>query len=402
VYTAANTVGDFLNEQNVVVNSYDSLTPASNTPITTGMQINIARGFEVTISLDGGTGGTAQKMSPQGTLGQFVTYYEKLTGDDYALAPDEDASQTVTPGETITLESVVYKTATATASVPFNTQTTYTDEMNAGTEEILINGVNGVETTVTRVEFIGGVASGTQLLSDTVTTPPVAEVVLDGTATAVPAPVPALTPDLATPVPTTTPAPAATDSTTAAADSSVTPAATTAPASAPTPAATMAPTPAPTMTPAPTAAPASTSKPASPKAPSSGNKPSSAKPTKAAAPAAKPAVTTEADILSSLKYKEVLTMSATAYTCDYQSTGKSSDDPGFGRTASGLKAAYGVVAVDPSVIPLGAKLYIKGYGYAVAGDTGSAIKGMRIDLFLNTEWAYSQFGRQTIKVYVLS
>ncbi len=53
------------------------------------------------------------------------------------------------------------------------------------------------------------------------------------------------------------------------------------------------------------------------------------------------------------------------------------------RTASGLRSRFGVVAVDPRVIPLGTRLYIDGYGYAVAGDTGGAIKGDRIDLCIS-------------------
>lgn len=49
-------------------------------------------------------------------------------------------------------------------------------------------------------------------------------------------------------------------------------------------------------------------------------------------------------------------------------------------TATGLKAGYGVIAVDPNVIPLGTKVYVPGYGEAIAGDTGGAIKGAVIDL----------------------
>ena len=70
-------------------------------------------------------------------------------------------------------------------------------------------------------------------------------------------------------------------------------------------------------------------------------------------------------------------MEATAYTDDVESQGK-----WVGQTASGMKPQVGVVAVDPKVIPLGTKLYVEGYGEAIAGDTGGAIKGMRIDVFL--------------------
>lgn len=70
-------------------------------------------------------------------------------------------------------------------------------------------------------------------------------------------------------------------------------------------------------------------------------------------------------------------------------------------TALGLRAGYGVVAVDPTIIPLGSRLYVEGYGYAIAGDTGSAIKGMRIDLGFNTIGEAIRFGRRPVRVYVV-
>lgn len=51
-----------------------------------------------------------------------------------------------------------------------------------------------------------------------------------------------------------------------------------------------------------------------------------------------------------------------------------------GTTATGMKTGFGVIAVDPTIIPLGTKVYVPGYGFAVAGDTGGAIKGYTIDL----------------------
>ena len=72
-----------------------------------------------------------------------------------------------------------------------------------------------------------------------------------------------------------------------------------------------------------------------------------------------------------------------------------------GITALGLPAGHGIVAVDPRFIPLGTKLYVPGYGRAVAGDTGGAIKGRRIDLGFSSLAAARAFGRRTIMVYVL-
>jgi 3D (Asp-Asp-Asp) domain-containing protein len=73
-----------------------------------------------------------------------------------------------------------------------------------------------------------------------------------------------------------------------------------------------------------------------------------------------------------------------------------------GTTSIGLRAGYGVVAVDPELIPLRSVLYIEGYGRAIAGDVGSAIKGRRIDLgFEKAREAY-RFGRRVVRVYILS
>lgn len=70
-------------------------------------------------------------------------------------------------------------------------------------------------------------------------------------------------------------------------------------------------------------------------------------------------------------------------------------------TSVGLKSGYGIVAVDPSVIPYFTPLYIEGYGYAIAGDTGGAIKGDRIDLFFYSWEETRVFGRRMVKVWIL-
>jgi 3D (Asp-Asp-Asp) domain-containing protein len=88
-----------------------------------------------------------------------------------------------------------------------------------------------------------------------------------------------------------------------------------------------------------------------------------------------------------------ISMVATAYTANCYGCS--------GVTASGQRAGHGIVAVDPSVIPLGSHLYIPGYGHATAGDTGGAIHGNRIDLGFNSDADAMQFGRRSVTVYVL-
>ncbi|MGN1031167.1 MAG: 3D domain-containing protein, partial [Butyricicoccaceae bacterium] len=87
-------------------------------------------------------------------------------------------------------------------------------------------------------------------------------------------------------------------------------------------------------------------------------------------------------------YKWKKTFEATAYT-------------GGGTTASGLAAKVGRIAVDPRVIPLGSQLYVSGYGYCVAADTGGAIKGNIVDLYFNTYSECVNFGRKNVTVYLV-
>ncbi|HYM15629.1 MAG TPA: ubiquitin-like domain-containing protein [Dehalococcoidia bacterium] len=84
------------------------------------------------------------------------------------------------------------------------------------------------------------------------------------------------------------------------------------------------------------------------------------------------------DAPGSLQVARTLNVYATWYNA--ASSGRSSSDPAYGHTATGAIVTYGIVAVDPTVIPLGTKMFIPGYGYAVAADTGGAVKGYIIDL----------------------
>ena len=71
-----------------------------------------------------------------------------------------------------------------------------------------------------------------------------------------------------------------------------------------------------------------------------------------------------------------------------------------GRTATGVRTTFGVVAVDPSVIPLGTRLMIPGYGEAIAADTGGAIQGNVIDLWFPSTAEALRWGRRTVTITI--
>ncbi|MDO8586638.1 MAG: 3D domain-containing protein [Armatimonadota bacterium] len=95
--------------------------------------------------------------------------------------------------------------------------------------------------------------------------------------------------------------------------------------------------------------------------------------------------------------RRVLSMHATGYDPGPRSCGPRAS----GYTATGMKAGYGVAAVDPRYIPLGTRLYVEGYGFAIAGDVGRAIKGHRIDLGFDTYYTAKRFGRKHVTVHIL-
>ena len=90
----------------------------------------------------------------------------------------------------------------------------------------------------------------------------------------------------------------------------------------------------------------------------------------------------------SLEKGQRLTVSATCYCLT-------------GSTASGLPVGPGIIASDPSVIPLGTRVYVPGYGNAVAADTGSAVKGLTIDLWVASCKKAAAYGRQTLTITIL-
>lgn len=95
--------------------------------------------------------------------------------------------------------------------------------------------------------------------------------------------------------------------------------------------------------------------------------------------------------------KKTIKMSATAYTASCKGCS------GITKTGLNLRKnpSLKVIAVDPKIIPLGSKVWVEGYGIAVAGDIGSAIKGKKIDLFMSKKSTAKNWGRKTVTVKIL-
>ncbi|AXN37111.1 peptidoglycan-binding protein [Peribacillus butanolivorans] len=123
-----------------------------------------------------------------------------------------------------------------------------------------------------------------------------------------------------------------------------------------------------------------------------------AKPAAPAEKAEKEKTVSNSESTNQTGIEKEITVRATAYTADCQGCS--------GTTATGidLKANPNtkVISVDPSVIPLGSKVYVEGYGYATAADTGSAIKGNKVDIFIPNEQDAINWGVKNVKLQILN
>ncbi|MFF2289855.1 LysM peptidoglycan-binding domain-containing protein [Peribacillus butanolivorans] len=138
------------------------------------------------------------------------------------------------------------------------------------------------------------------------------------------------------------------------------------------------------------AAPAEQAKPAAPA--------EQAKPAAPAEKAEKEKTVSNSESTNQSGIEKEITVRATAYTADCQGCS--------GTTATGIDLKANpdakVISVDPSVIPLGSKVYVEGYGYATAADTGSAIKGNKVDIFIPNEQDAINWGVKNVKLQILN
>ena len=103
--------------------------------------------------------------------------------------------------------------------------------------------------------------------------------------------------------------------------------------------------------------------------------------------------------------KHYIEVEVTAYTEAEDECGKPVGHPAYGITASGEKVRRGIIAVDTSVIPMHSKVVIEGLGKwsgeYVAKDTGGAIVGNRVDIYVPTKQEAFELGRRKAKLYIV-
>lgn len=355
-----------LQEAGISLNEGDKVSVTGGSAQKT---ITIFRGQNITVN---NAGASTSIVTYGGTIGQLLDNLSiTLTSGDTITADGTPASTLDSTYDGMTLEicSNTTSTETTTESVPYETISYLDPTLPAGETKVQTQGVEGSLEITTELIYQNGELISSDVISSRVVSVPVDEVVLIGARQTLtesdtgeaqqPAQDDAAE---AEPEPTQSAKPATTDngSNTATTTASEQPAKTPEPQPEPEPEPEPAPEPEPSSTPEPTY---------------SGS-----------------TITTEDGEV--LTYTSTMSVEATAYT-------------GGGITATGTSARYGAIAVDPTVIPYGTKMYIVSddgkwiYGVATAEDCGGAIKGHIIDLYFDDYSTCIQFGRRNCTVYIL-
>lgn len=355
-----------LQEAGISLNEGDKVSVTGGSAQKT---ITIFRGQNITVN---NAGASTSIVTYGGTIGQLLDNLSiTLTSGDTITADGTPASTLDSTYDGMTLEicSNTTSTETTTESVPYETISYLDPTLPAGETKVQTQGVEGSLEITTELIYQNGELISSDVISSRVVSVPVDEVVLIGARQTLtesdtgeaqqPAQDDAAE---AEPEPTQSAKPATTDngSNTATTTASEQPAKTPEPQPEPEPEPEPAPEPEPSSTPEPTY---------------SGS-----------------TITTEDGEV--LTYTSTMSVEATAYT-------------GGGITATGTSARYGAIAVDPTVIPYGTKMYIVSddgkwiYGVATAEDCGGAIKGHIIDLYFDDYSTCIQFGRRNCTIYIL-
>ncbi|NLC76855.1 MAG: DUF348 domain-containing protein [Clostridia bacterium] len=276
VTSFAQTVGQLLADEGVILGAHDQVEPSLDTPLKKGMQITVSRAFSVTVQVDG-------QILEVHTLP--VTVREVLHKAMVSLGPEDqvtpDLEEQVQPGQEVIVTRVTTEEVVEEEEIPYQVVRHQDPTLERGQTKVVQKGQNGLTHNTYRVTYINGEEVSRELVSKQVVKPPVNEEIQVGVLQVV----------------------------------------------------------------------------------SRGG--------------------------VDKRFREAKTVIATAYA------------PTGNRTYTGTWPKRGTIAVDPKVIPLGTELYVEGYGAGKAEDIGSAIKGNRIDVFVDTEEEAVKWGRRKVKVYIL-
>ncbi|MBT2571554.1 G5 and 3D domain-containing protein [Planococcus sp. ISL-110] len=336
-WTTENTVSEILAKANIELTKHDKVSPALEEQVDEETTISVEKAYEVTIQ-----DGLEEKKvwSTSTTVADLLKQHEISVGKLDRVENEMD--ELVLPNSEVKVVRVEKVTDVVEDSVKYAVETKKDNSLLKGSEKVVQKGTNGLVKKTYEVVKENGKEVKRNLKNEKVVKEPTKQVTAVGTKTVV------------------------------ASVSRGTQAKAAAPAAKAEPAKQTAPQ----------QEKATVKTASAKKAPA----PAKAEPAKAAPAEAEPTGGKE------------FYVSATAYTASC--TGCS----GITATGINLHANPGlkVIAVDPSVIPLGSKVWVEGYGNAIAGDTGGAIKGNKIDLFMANKSDALSFGRKQVKVRILN
>jgi len=338
--TSAETVKDFYDEIGVTLTPKDKSVPGYAHKITSNLTVEIKRGYHVYVIIDGVR--ERIKVARDIKAGEFIEFLIDDRGVEFLF--NGSYSDVLQEWDTLYLYSQEESTITTTYSYPFETEYVEVGFISRGEHHLYRPGIEGAMEKVERVIFDGGEQVSKEIIETRVLVPAINEIIYVGAAD----PEGDTGPDEQNPEEAAGPEPEEARNREAE-----------------------------------TAGPDDADK--------NGDE---------IDPGLLLNAETEQNLeIEGFKYVEVYTMSSTAY--NIASLGKAPGSRGYGLTASGRRVARGLVAVDRELIPLGTKLYVEGYGFAIAADTGPGVKGLKIDLYVETLEEAKAYGRKDVKVYIL-
>lgn len=289
IWTTTKTVGEFLEEQKIVLNETDKISHEMDSALTASMNISVERSFSLTVN-DGGT--SKEVWSTSTTVADFLEQQGIILNELDRVEPALDT--TISPDGVVNVVRVEKVTDVVEEPVSFAVVSQKDNTIQQGQEKVITEGKQGLVSVEYEVTKENGVEVGRTLVSKTVVQEKQDKVVAVGTKVVQVA-----------------------------------------------------------------------SRGQNSSAPTGGTE---------------------------------LTVESTAYTAYCNGCS--------GKTATGFDLRSNpdakVIAVDPRVIPLGTKVWVEGYGYAVAADTGGAIKGNKIDVFFPDKSQAYKWGRKKVKIRVLN